>query len=622
MDIERSGPLSSSQHLYWFYSHETFRRAWGHAPLIQQDLRIPPGTTVTDLQHALDECARRFEAVRTVYAKQAAAHPVQMVLRHHSPRIIEEFTDEASSFDILAEPSVHCRIERDGTAVLKAQLVGNQIDLDGIAIAIVAQTIHDHIASGGGEPPYRPPVAAPHPIDIAAREQNDASWQARSKKGIARFKQTRRRAVRNFLPFVRPEPRQRIHYSEIHDPLLLKRVTDLAERNRVSVATVFHAAIGLYLSHWLETGPVFTSTAVSNRWIPSLRNSVARMASEVDWVYDAGDDTTAAQMLKRMHGELLQAYTYSWRDLGACIMEAVRDNCDYGNRFAKPVFIEYHNYMEQDTALHHTITERLHLASTEDGGLNRLRFDIEPRWPGVRFALAADETIATADQCHALAEGIVAVVESICDDPETGVAELGAKHARTSFDFGPPSDWLWWKGSRYVLPRMRTAFLACEGVQEVDFLASPDGEELAALVTGPEVDLPSVYERILQTANGDPLLCVPTLYAVVDGLPEDLPRDLGSLSASDRVTRTFTPRLDYSPDVQDPRAEALLAAFRRCHPGVAVDAARSYAELGGDFLMIPSIVDELTRVGLRGADPDDFLGVMPLAVIARKLKAD
>jgi hypothetical protein len=627
MEIERSGPLSSGQQLFWFYSHETFRRDWGRSPLIQYDLRLPPGTTMMDLRGALDECARRFEALRTVYAKREASRPIQMVLRSHSPRIIESFTDDASSFDILSEPSFHCRVVLDGTVVVEAQLVANQIDLDGNSIAMVSQVVYDFIEAGGVDSADRPPAASPHPIDHAVREQSDAAWHSRSRKGIAWFRRTRSEAVRNFLPFAVSEPdRRRIHYSEIHDPQLLRRVARLAKQCRVSIPTVFHTAIGLVLSQWLDIGAVLTSTAVSNRWIPNLQNSVGRIASEVDWVFKPGDDATAAQLLKRVHMELLQAYTFGWRDFGECVMEAVRENCEYGSRLAKPVFIEYYNYLQENTALHHTILERDDFASTEAGMSNRLRIDIEPRWPGVRFLLSTEDSIASPETCRALAEGILAVIESVCANPETGIGELGSKHAVAPFDSGPPGNWLWWRGSRYDRSRMRSTIMGCDGVQDVEFAIAPDGQNgLAALLEGADIDLPAVHRDLLRAATHDPLLCVPTLYALVDGRAGDVPMssDPMVLSRSANVTRTFAPHLDRAPEGEpDARTEALLAAFQRCNPGRDPDASRSYAELEGEYLMIPAMVDELHRVGYRGAHPEDFLGVTPLSVIARSLRAD
>jgi hypothetical protein len=63
----------------------------------------------------------------------------------------------------------------------------------------------------------------------------------------------------------------------------------------------------------------------------------------------------------------------------------------------------------------------------------------------------------------------------------------------------------------------------------------------------------------------------------------------------------------------------MVAVFCECNPDRPCDPSRSYAQLDGEYLMIPAMVVRLREVGYVGAQPEDFEGLMPLAAVARHL---
>lgn len=602
--IARTGHLTWGQQLFWYYNQPTFRDEWGTMPLIFQRIVLPEGTSVQELQAALDHCAERYDALRTVYHQTGGQLPEQQVLATYAPPIYEVDDEDPPNFDLERVPGFRCRISREGDKVISAELIANQIDLDGHSMVILERCIGAFLA--GDPEPF--PIDVLQPVDCAVEESTRASLIANSRRGLAWHTEVRRRVVRNFIPFVGTE--SAVGTASLRLPGLLESVERTARRSRVTTPSVLQAAIGLVIHRWLGTDGCLVSTAVSNRWRPGLRHAVGRFASEIDWMFSCEPHQTIEQFLQGLHATLLAGYRFGARDIDACTMAAVRENCADGAVMAKPVFIEYLDFLRDRPRLHGTVKETEFRYETKPGDHTRLRFDLVPRWPGIEIRLETDTRVASRRESEQLLRLVAETTEALCGDPDLPLGTLLARVSVPRFDYNARGPWNRLGASRFSPQRTRTAVMRCDGVTNAA-VRSEDDATPDVYITG-AADLVRVHEHLLSAASTDPLIVVPRRYLAVAELPHQ---------AGAPPSAVFTPGTDYDASNRaDARTGAVLKAVEDHHPGLRAECSRTYAELGGRFLMIPSVVSEIERQGYTRPHPDWFLGLSSLAAIANQLQ--
>lgn len=607
MDIEtRVGPLTWGQQIFWYYNQPTFREEWGHVPLISHRLALPEGTSAAALQSALDRCAERFEALRTVYEPPGIERPRQRVLPAYQPVMFEADAPDEPDFDLSRAPGFRCRIVRDGDAVVSADLLANQIDLDGHSMVIVERCILALLA--GDADPF---PSAVQPIDCAEAEGSRAGLIAGSGKGLAWHAEARPRVARNFAPLSGSDGATGI--AQLRVPDLLDWAEQAARLSRTTEPTVLQAAIGLVLHGWLGVEDCLMSTAVSNRWRPGLRHAVGRFAAEIDWIFTLDPKWTADRFLQEVHATLLAGYRAGARDTGACTMAAVRDNCAFGSSMAKPVFIEYLDFLRDHAPLRHSVQDMEFRYETRPGANTRLRFDLIPRWPGMEIRLETDIRLASRSESELLLRSIASAVEALSEGPDRPLGAIMDEIAAPTFDHISRGPWIELGASRFSPRHVREAALGCEGVVDAAVEVGEDAASIDLHVVG-AADLAAVHDHLSQVASNDPLVVVPGRYLAVPHLP-------GARQAVPEPGAVFVPRTDYRARiVTDARAAAVIAAVEECNPGLRADLARTYAENGGDYMMIPGIVGEIERQGYTRPHPDWFLGLASLAAIANGLR--
>jgi hypothetical protein len=618
--VVRAGPLTWGQHIFWYWNNPWSEDVFRPVPLLKLPLTLPEETTTARLREALRECADRFEALRTIYPAPDATPPRQQVLESYEPPVLDAAEAARVPFDITERPSVRCVVQRDGDRMVRADLVVNAIDLDGFSIATVRRLV-EHYAAHGGWPgdfdPATDPTTLTHPIDCA--EQEASRYSRLNARAMRWMSDLRRGTPRNIIVAVRdPAVPATTGVTTLQHPRVLVDVERLAERDGVPPGTILHAIVAVVLAGWADRRDTHLTTAVANRWRPDARHVIGRVASTVACRIPVDPEQTMSALFRRTNEILLRAYWHGSRDFGADRMAWVREDSAYGSASGGTVLVEYLTFLRDNATTHHTIPAQDARTETRPGGFSDIRFDIAPLWPGLKVFMTADTAVAPPDDAVRLLTLMMDLLQRTVREPHITVAKLLDEvtvHTRAG-----GRDWLRFGESRFSADEIRTLLLGYDGVEAAAIFS--DGDEtsgLRAYVAGADVDLLGLHEHMLAGGSGNPVIRVPAVYRSRRRVPDQPELERGW---RDGVSHEFVPRRDYRARVEgDERVAALMAVFRACHPSAAGgDPARSYADSGGDYLMIPGMMRLLAAAGYEGAQPADFLGLAPLAVVARRLR--
>jgi condensation domain-containing protein len=616
MTIERVGPLTWAQHVFWLQNEPAMPEAWRTVPTLIRRLRVPAGTTVARLRQVLSEYVMMFEALRTIYARPGSHPPEQRVLAHYEPPILEVEEAPHIPFRITDKPSIRCVVRRSGELVRSAEIRANMIDVDGYSISSVQQLIDRHLAYG----PDRERAgraARLHPVDLARQESS--TWYARlDQRGARWVRELRQRTPRNFVPIVRdPTTRPSTQQSTLESPRLLLGVERLAGLCGVSAATVFHAMISVALVAWLDRRDVYLTTAVADRWRPDTRHMIGRIASQVPCHVEVDPSHRAIELFKRTHQNLLRAYLHGPRDIGASVIEGVQADVAYGSVLGTPIFIEYLEFLRHDPAKHHTLlAHRLH-TKVADGSMDGIRFEVSPVWPGVEIVLITDTALLSLREAARLLNIVSNLLHYVARHPDVRV-----DHLLRSVTIRPRIDgeeWIVFRESRFSATRIRRRLLEFTGVDAVALFGVGEESGIRAYLAGAGIDLAALHEHMLVAASTDGLIRVPAVYRTVATAPGNTGGESTWRAAG--ITGQLVPATEYRRTLHDDvRVRAIVTALRECNPGNPCEPSRSYAELGGQYVMIPGMLAQLRAAGYDGVTSADLLGLSPLAAVARRLR--
>lgn len=611
----RSGPLVRAQYMFWFYSDQYFMEAWGSEPRIQRRLRLPGGTSIASLQAALDGSAQRHEALRTVYERAGNGVPRQTVLAAHRPSIVAVPLDEVPPVGVFDEPSFRCQAIVDGSEVISAVLIANIIDLDGHSMALVAREVEGAVRHGG-EPGTDLSSGGMQPIDLAMSElAADQESRERGQRAIRHFSELRRDTPRNFLPSVGWKfASDEIRSVTMSDQTLGQSAESIAADCRVSVPSVFYAAICKVVSDWTCTSRFMYTTAVANRWNAGLRGFVGRLAAAADGQFERSDDDTYRSLLKRVHRSLMRTYFFARCDTDAYAVEAAKVDQSAGSSLSRSVFIEYLDFL--GNVENTWSADREPVSTVKPGRADNLWFNLSPFRNTVSLNVNADAAVLSEADAVEILRQAFDFVRRAAEDLDSPVRRLGAPGGR----WGMRSDarWIELGDRRFSASRVEAA-IGTRGAVSASAVFARDRDGLVAYIAGAEADLVEVHEHLLMEATHDPLIKVPSRYLLTAGAPSAVHRqDLWkTLPAVDR----FEPSLDYPERaLVDERFEVLKTAFAECIGPSDVAPTKSYVELGGTYLMIPAMMDRLRSRGYTGIDPGDFLGLGSMAALAHRLR--
>jgi hypothetical protein len=601
--------------MFWFLNDPFFMEDGDSEPRISQSLLLPIDTSITNLKAALEISVERHEALRTFYEHPGSGAPRQLVLAAHQPSITIGPVDEVQPVSIFDQPSFRCQATVDGSRVLSATLIANHIDLDGASMAMVAREVEDSLVSHS-RPGDEITASRIQPIDLAELELNsDPRAKARDQRASRYFQKLRANAPRNFLPalswkFASDDTRS----VTLQDGTLLEAAESIANRCGISVPSVFHAAICNVVSDWTRTPRLLFSTAVGNRWNPNVRDYVGRIASAVDCQFELAPDDTYRAVLKRTHNSLLQSYLFANRDIGVCSMESTMVNEIAGSNLAKPIFIEYLDYLGGFENTWPPDGQPLH--QREAGSTGLLWFTVSPFSNTTSLNVKSDSAVLSEEEAVEILQQLTIFMQRAANDLDRPVRQL--RDRASAWGGMPETRWLELGTSRFSANRIETNIERCHGVSAAAVFTNGSGS-LIAYVAGASADLVEIHEHLLFETSQDYLIKIPSLYILTAEPPafgerEDSWEDL---SVIDR----FGPADDYSARVTvDERFEMLKDAFIRCNGSVEVSPTKSYAALGGSYLMISGMLELLRSNGFTGLDPRDLLSLSSMASLAKRMQ--
>lgn len=609
MEVVRTGPLTWAQHMFWFYNDPYFMEDWGSEPRAVLPLRVPERTSIADLEDALAASAERHEALRTFYTRPGSGEPMQRVLAAYRPEVAIGPLAAVEAVSIFERPGFRCQAEVEGGVVGSAWMVANLIDLDGASMARVAGEVEAYLADG-----TLPASAGMQPIDLAASERGgNPGAEARAERGMRRARELRREAPRNFLPALHWRYGSGTTRSAtLLDGAVMKAAESAADQCRITVPSLFHAGICEVVSEWTRTPRFVFSTAVANRWRRSVRDFVGRVASTVDCGFERAPDDTYRTVLKRTHSALANAYLHANRDFGAGVMEDARSDELTGSVLAKPVLIEYLDYL-RDAGI--TLPDGRHThATTEERRTDHLWFNIVPLPNTTSMNVNSDAAVLSETDAFAMLHQVVDFIQRAADGPDAPVHRPGSGGG--AWGGIPGARMLESGGSRFSADRIEANIERCDGVAAAAVFM--DAGAPVAYVAGAGSDLVAVHERLSVESSHDPLVKAPSLYVQTSEPPQSRHQESAwrALPAADR----FAPADEYaSRVVTDERFEVLTRAFVECHGPTEVCPTESYGALGGRYLAIAGVMELLREGGYAGVDPGDFLGPGSMSAIAGRM---
>lgn len=616
MQVHRTGPLTWAQHMFWFYNDPYFMEDWGTEPRMARRLRLPRRTPMANLEAALAASVERHEALRTVYERPGREAPKQLVLAAHRPAVTIGSLDAVEPVSIFERPSFRCQVEVDGSTVSSALLVANLIDLDGASLAMIAREVQAFLASGGqtGDGDTGCTI---QPIDLAALEGTaDSGAESRGRRAMQYFQKAREHAPRNFLPSLSwKHGSGRTRSVTLLDGTAMEAAASIAERCRISVPSVFHAGICKVVSDWTRAPRFLFSTAVANRWGRNVREYIGRLAVGVDCQFELAPDDTYHSVLRRTHKSLFNAYHFSGRDFGAGAMEDARANETAGSVLAKPVLIEYLDYLGDAEVGWPTDGQYVH-SMVEETRNDHLWFNISPYRNMTILNVNSDAAMLSEADGAEMLRQVVGFIRDAAEALERPVQYPG-DHAEP-WGREPETRWLELGISRFSANRIEASIECCEDVSAAAVFTSGI-DSLVAYVAGPKADLVEIHERLLVESSHDPLMKMPSLYLLVDEPPTHAKRE--PFWKETPVIDRFSPADDYPVRViVDERFEILKQAFIACNGPANVEAAKSYGALGGHYLKISGMMELLRVSGYTGLDPGDFLGLGSMASLAKQMR--
>ncbi|MEU0051301.1 amino acid adenylation domain-containing protein [Streptomyces sp. NPDC006309] len=328
LPVPRGGtlPLSSAQRRMWFLDQLEPGSSEYLVPLVLR-LRGPLHTAA--LTGALDDLAARHEALRTRYLAPGG-EPVQVIdpvvalgaapvdlsglpAEEAAARAEELVRDEtARPFRLDREPPLRALLVKVGEQEHLLVLTAHHIAVDGWSLDLLTRdlgSLHRARLTGGSLPPA-PPVQY---ADFAA-------WQDRWSQGelpeaqLAHWRERLGGLTPLELPTDRPRPAVRDPRGDLLalavPDELAEAVADLARSQAVTPFVVLLAAFDVLLARYTRQADVCVGTPTAGRTRPEVEEVVGSFVNTVVLRADLGGDPSFAALLRRVHQDVVAAYSH------------------------------------------------------------------------------------------------------------------------------------------------------------------------------------------------------------------------------------------------------------------------------------------------------------------------
>lgn len=634
----RSGvaPLCWEQHWPWVIDHPVIRRG-APSRLLVVDVPVPPGVTVRHFASCLDRLSARHEALRTVFRQEENGTPVQEVLPRLAPgRTLVDVTglgDRAAGaavaaqvptgIDIAAESSLHSVLGVSGDAVVRAVLVAHWLAVDGVSMSVVWQELVGLLGAGANASPV-PEEPGWHPLD-QARAQATERMRRTNRRALEHWAQSFLNGPRSTLPVYwnRTADESPCLSTTLRSDELMADNAAVADAYGTTPAIVWAAVICTLLTTWTGHSSCALGNVFSNRTGRRLARSVGRYSAGTRVVVDLSGSRTFADVVARTHKAFLTSYARSVHDAGAYVMEESRASARLGARVTSSVEFEYFDHLAAgpdgavgERSTKPRLTQR-RLADTAPGLLINVYPDpenprVEAKCPAALLPDAAARDLLTQ----------LAALTRAARDGDASLAELTALVDLPAYWHGP--HWVSIQDSWVDREDVRRMLLSHPAVGSAAVFPRRDDENgpvtgLAAYVVaaGAEPAAAELVDHVREAVSECPTAVAPRSVTLCRRAPDD-PDDPAAWEAlavpwaADTGTPDDTPRT--------PGERLLAAAITACHPGLPVPMSKSYAEAGGEFPLVPYVLERLAAEGCRGLDHfGPFMGITSLRRLAARL---
>jgi amino acid adenylation domain-containing protein/non-ribosomal peptide synthase protein (TIGR01720 family) len=316
-DVEDVYPLSSMQGGMLF---GTLVDPDGGANFQQMVMVIEGDLDVPTLAVAWRAVVARHAVLRSTFAWADLSHPVQIVHRQ-APVDIEHLVwpgrvadasildrlqtllreERERGFDLEAEPPQRLQVIEHGPQSYRLVWHYHHMILDGRSTAtVVRELLATYAALRAGDPPSE--------VDATTSFRSYIAWDR------GRNRESDRRYWRGALagapaptpaPFARPdaEPGPAGNLTLVAPAPLLERLRALAQRHRITVGAVLHAAYGLLLSRHCDQPEVLFGTTLAGRSgpLPGVDSIVGMLMNTLPLRLSAEPGTTVRDYLRDTH---------------------------------------------------------------------------------------------------------------------------------------------------------------------------------------------------------------------------------------------------------------------------------------------------------------------------------
>jgi amino acid adenylation domain-containing protein len=441
----RNVPLSSAQRRLWFMAQME-----GPSPTYNMPCayRLTGDLDTVALREALADVVRRHESLRTIFP-EAAGEPHQLVLRPEQARpglpvrpvaadAVEDAIARSSahSFDIAAEPPLHCELLAVSPTEHVLVLVLHHIAGDGWSMLPLLRDLADGYAARreGGEPAWTELPLQYADYALWQQEFLDGRDDAESPVG-GQVDYWRRHlaGLPDDLPLPTDRPRPPLpSYAGASAPVEISaevhaRLARLARSHGVSLFMVVQATFAVLLSRLGAGTDIPIGTPVAGRRDDSLHDIVGMFVNMLVLRTDLSGDPRFSELLGRVRETDLAAYDH--QDVP---FERLVEILNPGRSASR------HPLFQVMCALDNTAASALRLpglaVEERPGPRTAARFDLalsltehtgpDGRADGVRGVLQYATDLFDPNTAETMATRLVRVLEAVAADPDTRVGSL------------------------------------------------------------------------------------------------------------------------------------------------------------------------------------------------------
>ncbi|GLZ77527.1 hypothetical protein Afil01_23340 [Actinorhabdospora filicis] len=367
----------------------------------------------------------RHPALRTVFAWEDLAHPVQAILHGTAVdlRVLDwsdvpageaaerlaalAAAEQAGPVDLSLAPPTRVTVVRKSPDTWSFVWRSHHIALDGFSAGRVCdEVLADYLArAAGGEPPVVTPAPYEEYLSWMGghdRGGEDAHWRA-ALSGFTRPTP---------LPAGTGEGEGFAAVQNTAAPELSAAIDALARGHRVTVGAVLHAAWGLYLARRTGREDVVFGTAVTGRSAPvtGADQMVGMLMNTLPVRMAAPDDTTVGEWLLATHRELGELREYEHCSL-VDIQRAT--SVPAGRRLFESILV-YQAVREGEGGLPGGFSAR----TGEEAVATDYPVVLDALWDGeLNLQLNYERARFTRDEATAITEGFLALLASLAADP-------------------------------------------------------------------------------------------------------------------------------------------------------------------------------------------------------------